>query len=116
MAAVVEIGGAEETARGAEEVDGGPEETAGGAEADGSEPDITNTKLIGTGDFPKRIGMSGRRRPAARTALRHRGDREGMRRSTVPRILFTPEGCEELAARVWGVVESPGSVREAGNN
>jgi hypothetical protein len=47
MAAVVEIGGAEETARGAEEVGGGPEETAGGAEVDGSEPDITNTKLIG---------------------------------------------------------------------
>jgi hypothetical protein len=31
-------------------------------------------------------------------------------------VLFTPEGCEELAARVWGAVESPGSLREAGNN
>jgi hypothetical protein len=64
--------------------------------------------------------------------VRHRGDREGRRRATVPRcystrdatvprvlctrVLFTPEGCKELAARVWGVVESPGSLREAGNN
>jgi hypothetical protein len=43
------------------------------------------------------------------------------RGATVPRVLFTPvlftpEGCEELAARVWGAVESPGSLREAGNN
>jgi hypothetical protein len=33
------------------------------------------------------------------------GNREGRRRATVPqvlftRVLFTPEGCEELAARV----------------
>jgi hypothetical protein len=65
-----------------------------------------------TGDFPKQIGMSRRRRPAAR----RRGDREGRRRATVPRVLFTPEGCKELAARVWGTVESPGSLREAENN
>jgi hypothetical protein len=38
------------------------------------------------------------------------------RGATVPLVLFTPEGCEELAARVWGAVESPGSLREAGNN
>jgi 5,10-methenyltetrahydromethanopterin hydrogenase len=43
------------------------------------------------------------------------------RDATVTRVLFTPvlftqEGCEELAARVWGAVESPGSLREAGNN
>jgi hypothetical protein len=38
-----------------------------------------------TGDFPKRIGMSGRRRPAAR----RRGDREGRRRATVPRCYST---------------------------
>jgi hypothetical protein len=31
-------------------------------------------------------------------------------------VLFTPERCEELAARVWGAVESSGSLREAGNN
>jgi hypothetical protein len=31
-------------------------------------------------------------------------------------VLFTLEGCEELAARVWGAVESPDSLREAGNN
>jgi hypothetical protein len=42
-------------------------------------------------------------------ALQYRG-------ATVTRVLFTPEGCEELAARVWGAVESPGSLREAGNN
>jgi hypothetical protein len=38
------------------------------------------------------------------------------RSATVPRVLFTPEGYEELAARVWGAVESLGSLREAGNN
>jgi hypothetical protein len=58
--------------------------------------------------------------------VRRRADREGRRRATVPRrysntelftpVLFTSEGCEELAARVWGAVESPGSLREAGNN
>jgi hypothetical protein len=37
-------------------------------------------------------------------------------RVLIMRVLFTPEGCEELAARVWGAVESPGSLREAGNN
>jgi hypothetical protein len=69
-----------------------------------------------TGDFPKRVGMSGRRRPAVRTVLRRRRDREGRRCATVPRVLFTPEGCEELAARVWGAVKSPDSLRKAGNN
>jgi hypothetical protein len=38
------------------------------------------------------------------------------RGATVLWVLFTSEGCEELAARVWGAVESPGSLREAGNN
>jgi hypothetical protein len=38
------------------------------------------------------------------------------RGATVTRILFMSEGCEELAARVWGAVEYPGSLREAGNN
>jgi hypothetical protein len=38
------------------------------------------------------------------------------RGATVTRVLFTPEGCEELAAWVWGAVESPGSLREVGNN
>jgi hypothetical protein len=66
-----------------------------------------------TGDFPKQIGISGRRRLVARTV---HGDHEGTQRATVPRVLFTPEGCEELAARVWGAVESSGSLREAGNN
>jgi hypothetical protein len=60
--------------------------------------------------------MSRRRRPAARTALRHHGDHEGRQRATVPRVLFTLEGCEELAARVWGAIESLGSLREARNN
>jgi hypothetical protein len=41
--------------------------------------------------------------------------------ATVTRVLFTPvlltpEGCEEMAARVWGAVESLGSLREDGNN
>jgi hypothetical protein len=31
-------------------------------------------------------------------------------------VLFTSKGCEELAARVLGVVESPVSLREAGNS
>jgi hypothetical protein len=49
---VVEIGGVEETASGAEEVGGGAEETGGGAEAAGSEPDITDTRLIGLRILP----------------------------------------------------------------
>jgi hypothetical protein len=60
MAVVVEISGAEETASGAEEVGstadeetgGGAEETGGGAEAGDSEPDITDTRLIGLRILP----------------------------------------------------------------
>jgi hypothetical protein len=69
-----------------------------------------------TGDFPKRVGMSGRRRLAVRTALRRRRDREGRRRAIVRWVLFMLEACEELAVRVWGAVKSPGSLRESGNN
>jgi hypothetical protein len=46
MAAVVEISGTEE-------VGGGTEETGGGAEADASEPDITDTRLIGLRILPE---------------------------------------------------------------
>jgi hypothetical protein len=65
-----------------------------------------------TRDFLKRVGMSGRWRPAARMALRRHRDREGRRRATVPwvlftRALFTPEGCEELAARICGLLNLP---------
>jgi hypothetical protein len=53
MDAVVEIGNTEETASGAEETDGGAEETGGGAEEDGSEPDISDTRLIGLRILPE---------------------------------------------------------------
>jgi hypothetical protein len=54
MAVVVEIGGAEKTTSGTEEVGGaaeetgsGPEETGGVAEVAGSKPDITDIRLTG---------------------------------------------------------------------
>jgi hypothetical protein len=52
MADVVEIGGADEVGGGAEEAGGGPEATGGGAEVAGSEPDITDTRLIGLRILP----------------------------------------------------------------
>jgi hypothetical protein len=59
MAVVVEISGVEETASGTEESGGGgddtgddAEETGGGAEAEDSEPDITDTRLIGLWILP----------------------------------------------------------------
>jgi hypothetical protein len=60
MAVVVEIGDAKETASGAEkggggaddDTSGGAEETGGGAEAEDSEPDITDTRLIGLRILP----------------------------------------------------------------
>jgi hypothetical protein len=56
MAVVVEIGGAEETTSGTEEGSGNAndsaEETGGGAEAEDSEPDITDTRLIGLRILP----------------------------------------------------------------
>jgi hypothetical protein len=52
MAAVVETSGAEEISGGAEKTGGSSEETSGGAEADGTEPDITDTRLIGLRILP----------------------------------------------------------------
>jgi hypothetical protein len=53
MAIVVEISGAEEIGSGAnKETGGGAEETGGGAEAEDSEPNITDTRLIGVRILP----------------------------------------------------------------
>jgi hypothetical protein len=101
MAAVVETSG------GAEKTSGSSEETSGGAEADGTEPDITDTRLIGLRILPVIsrseygwLGFEGRER--------------GRRRGAVGAGRAQQEGGE--AARVWGAVESPVSLREAGNN
>jgi hypothetical protein len=58
--------------------------------------------------------------------VRRRADREGRRRATVPQRYSNTGtvhagtvhagGLRGKAARVWGAVESPGSLREAGNN
>jgi hypothetical protein len=59
MADMVEIGGIEETESSADEVSGGAEETSGdpeetgcSAEVAGSEPNITDTRLIGLRILP----------------------------------------------------------------
>jgi hypothetical protein len=52
-----------------------------------------------TGDFPKRIGMSGRRRPAER----RRGDREGRRHAIVPRCYSTAGTVHVSAVHTGGL-------------
>jgi hypothetical protein len=90
MAVVVEICGAEEVGGGTEEIGGGPGETGGGAEADGSKPDITDTRLIGLRILPRIsrseygwLGFGGRERGrrwgavGAGRAWREEGERGG---------------------------------------
>jgi hypothetical protein len=98
---VVETSGDEETGSGSEEA-------AGVAEVDGTEPDITDTRLIGLRILPEVsrseygwLGFGGESEGGAGAPWEWgRARRE--------------EGGE--AARVWGAVESPGSLREARNN